>query len=147
MDLQGQLSNPPYNFGRASKSLWRMLARQGVGEAKLASRQSQRRLKPTQVDELVAMYASGSSVVVVAECFGINRETAMLHLDRRGVGRRVNVRKLDDETVRAAAERYRAGDRMDALCRDFGVNSTTLRSELAKAGVALRKPGRPPSVR
>lgn len=125
-----------------------MLALEAVGEAKLDSRQSQRRLKPTQVDELVAMYASGCSVVVVvAERFGTNRKTAMLHLDRRGVRRRVNVRKLDDENVRAAAERYRAGDRMEALCRDFGVNSTTLRSELAKAGVALRKPGRLRSVR
>ncbi|MFM7536970.1 MAG: hypothetical protein ACKO91_14415 [Acidimicrobiales bacterium] len=120
-----------------------MLARQYVGKSKPVSRQLQRRLKPLEIDELVVMYEAGSSVPTVAESFGINRETVMLHLERRGVQRRAHVRKLTDRDVRAAAEHYGSGDSMKSLTTLFGVDATTLRRELAAIGVALRPPGRP----
>lgn len=147
MDLQGRLSNPPYHFGRAGNALERMLARQCVGKAKALSRQLQRRLKPFEVDELVLMYEAGSSVPTVAESLGINRETVLLHLERRGVRRRASVRKLTDEDVREAAEAYEAGCSMSSLTSRFAVDAATLRRELSLAGVALRRPGRPKSTR
>jgi hypothetical protein len=145
VDLQGRLSNPSYHFSRAGNALQRILVRQCVGKDKPVSRQRQRRLKPVEVDELVVMYEAGSSVNIVAETYGINRETALLHLERRGVRRRANARKLSDDDVRIAATCYAAGDRMDSLTLRFAVDAKTLRRELERAGVGLRKPGRPKS--
>lgn len=144
MDVQGRLSNPPYHFGRAGNALGRLLVRPRHGDTgKLASLQVQRRLKPIEVDELVVMYEAGSSVVVVAEAFGINRETVLLHLERRGVRRRAVLRKLSDDEVRQAARRYQAGDSMSSLTSHFAVDGKTLRRELVAVGVELRSPGRP----
>lgn len=143
VDLQGRLSNPPYHFGRAGNALERMLVRRLGGKSEPVARQVQRRLKPSEVDELVVMYEAGSSARVVAESLGINRETVLLHLERRGVRRRVNLRKLSDEDVRAAARRYMAGEPMDNLTSQFTVDAKTLRRELVAAGVVLRSPGRP----
>jgi len=143
VDLQGRLSNPPYHFGRAGNALERILARQCASKAEPLSRQLQRRLKPTEVDELVGIYEAGSSVLAVAQSFGISRETVLLHLERRGVRRRANLRKLGDDEVRAAAIRYEAGDAMRSLTTHFQVDGKTLRKELTKAGVELRRPGRP----
>jgi hypothetical protein len=50
------------------------------------------------------MYEAGASHPVVAKSFGINRTTTLLHLERRGVRRHANERKLSDEDVRVAAE-------------------------------------------
>ncbi len=143
MDLQGRLSNPPYPFGRAATAAPRILARTRGGKGQPAALQIQRRLKPREVDELVAMYEAGSSAPVVAETFGINRETVLLHLERRGVQRRANVRKLSDDDVGIAAKRYEAGDSMASLTASFGVDGKTLRREITAVGVELRQPGRP----
>jgi transposase-like protein len=120
-----------------------MLARRHLGERKPVALQAQRRLSPNQVDDLVAMYTSGSSVPIVAESFGINRETVLIHLERRGVARRAKVRKLSDEDVKVAAKLYGAGDSMASLTTRFGVDAKTLLRELRAAGVPIRKPGRP----
>lgn len=89
------------------------------------------------------MYEAGSSVPIVAQSFGINRETVLLHLQRRGVRRRANVRKLTDEDARVLASRYEAGDSMDSLASHFGVDPTTLRREFVSIGATIRRPGRP----
>jgi hypothetical protein len=123
----------------------RMLARRHADQGDPVGLQVQRRLKPTDVDALVTMYESGSSVPVVAEAFGLNRETVMLHLERRGVRRRANLRKLTDEDVRIAAGLYGEGASMLSLVSRFSVDATTLRRELDRAGVELRRPGRPRS--
>lgn len=120
-----------------------MLARQHPEQGDPVVLQVQRRLKPTDVDALVAMYESGSSVPVVAETLGINRETVMIHLERRGVRRRANLRKLSDEDVHVAAGLYGAGASMLSLTSQFSVDATTLRRELVSVGVKLRNPGRP----
>lgn len=143
VDLQGRLSNPPYNFGRAIRALSGVLARPQLGSSEPVSSQRQRRLKPTEVDALVVMYEAGSSVAAVAASCGINRETVLLHLQRRGVRRRADVRKLDDEDVRELARQYEAGDSMSSLSLKFAADPKTLRRELVAAGVTLRRPGRP----
>jgi len=105
--------------------------------------QQQRRLTQVEVDELVAQYATGLNVMQVAAAFAVNRETALLHLQRRGVPSRAKVRILNDGTLAHAVRRYAAGEGMTTLCADLGINPTTLRRELTKAGVPLRAPGRP----
>jgi hypothetical protein len=103
----------------------------------------QRRLKSIEVDHLVAMYEAGASNPVVAKSFGINRTTTLLHLERRGVRRHANERKLSDEDVRVAAEGHGTREPMKSLTAVFGADGKTLRRELAGAGVELRRPGRP----
>lgn len=91
------------------------------------------------------MYLEGTSAVALAESFSINRETVLLHLQRRGVDRRANVRKMTDDAVRHATNMYLAGESVEIICAHFDINSTTLRRELVRAGVELRRPGRPPT--
>ncbi len=143
VDLQGRLTNPPYNFGRAADRLPAILARAVRRDKAAAKPQEQRRLTPAAVDDLVALYGTGLNVGQVAAAFGVNRETALLHLRRRGVPSRAKVRKLTDETLATAMRRYVAGEPMTSLCADLGVNPTTLRRELAASGTPLRRPGRP----
>ncbi len=145
VDLQGRLTNPSYNFGRAVGRLSAILARPVGGRQAAVKTQRQRRLSPSEVDELVALYATGLSVAQVAATFGINRETALLHLQRRGAPSRAKVRILNDDTVAAAVRRYVDGEPMTALSADLGVNPTTLRRELTALGTPLRPPGRPPT--
>ncbi len=112
-----------------------------------ATLQRQRRLTRSEVDNLVNLYATGINVRQLAAAFGINRDTALRHLQRRDVASRASVRKLTDELLAAAARRYLAGEPMAKLCGDLGVNPTTLRRELTKTGIQLRPPGRPPTPR
>ena len=147
MDLQGRLTNPPYNFGRAVERLPAILARPVRRDKAAAKPQWQRRLTPTAVDDLVALYGTGLNVSQVGAAFGVNRETALLHLQRRGVPSRAKVRKLTDETLATAVRRYVAGEPMTSLCASLGVNPTTLRREVTATGTPLRPPGRPPTHR
>lgn len=120
-----------------------MLARRRDEQRDPVVLQVQRRLKPTEIDELVAMYEAGSSVAVAAESFDVNRETVLLHLERQGIRRRANLSKMTESQVANCARLYLAGGSMAALCEYAEVNPTTMRRELVKAGVRLRPGGRP----
>lgn len=105
-------------------------------------RQQQRRLAADQVGKLVARYIDGESIDALAREYGINRTTVISHLERRGVDRRRNPRKMTDVKVRAAAERYAAGLSLSAVAAEFDVCDRTLRREFECAGVHTRpRPG------
>lgn len=142
----GRLSNPPYHFGRAMEILPGTLARRMRPNHATATLQRQRRLTRSEVDNLVDMYATGINVRQLAAAFGINRDTALQHLQRRDVPSRATVRKLTDEWLATATGRYLAGEPMTKLCDDLGINPTTLRRELTKTGIQLRRPGRPSAI-
>ena len=112
-----------------------------------ATLQRQRRLTPYEIDNLVDLYATGINVRQLAAAFGINRDTALRHLQRRDVPSRASVRKLTDELLAVASRRYLSGEPMAKLCGDLGINPTTLRRELTKTGIQLRRPGRPSTPR
>ncbi len=120
-----------------------ILARQIGSNRVTAILQRQRRLTRSEVDNLVDLYTTGINVRQLAAAFGINRDTAGRHLQRRGVPSRASVRKLTDELLAVASRRYLAGEPMAKLCDDLGINPTTLRRELTKTGTRLRGPGRP----
>ena len=121
----------------------RVLARGMRPNHATATLQRQRRLTRSEVDNLVDLYATGISVRQLAAAFGINRGTALRHLQRRDVPSRATVRKLTDEHLATATRRYLAGEPMAKLCSDLGINPTTLRRELTTTGIPLRPPGRP----
>ncbi len=82
----------------------------------------------------------------LAAAFGISRDTALRHLRRRDVPGRASVRKLTDELPATATRRYLSREPMTSLCGDHGINPTTLRRELTKTGIQLRRPGRPSTL-
>ena len=92
--------------------------------------QTQRRLKPGEVGELVAKYESGMRVRQLAVEFKINRGTVMDHLRRRGVRTRRNLRKLSDEQVRRLIKLYGSGLSLVELGSAFDVNAETIRRML-----------------
>jgi transposase-like protein len=104
--------------------------------------QVQRRLTPTDVDDISASYVSGSSIDELARSYGVNRTTIIKHLDNQGVPRRRVVRKMTDALVAEAAARYRDGHSLAAVADQFNVDTRTLGREFRKAGIAIRpRPG------
>jgi hypothetical protein len=101
-------------------------------------RQQQRRLGPEQVDEVVARYIAGASIDALAREYRINGTTVISHLERNGVERRRNPRKMTDGKVRAAADRYATGISLAAVAVEFGVCDRTLRREFMNAAIETR---------
>lgn len=101
-------------------------------------RQQQRRLAADQIDEVVARYIDGESIDSLAREYGINRTTVISHLERNGIERRRNPRKMTDAKVHAATERYATGISLAAVAAEFGVCERTLRREFEGAGVGVR---------
>lgn len=90
----------------------------------------------------MARYVDGESIDGLAREYGINRTTVIAHLERKGVERRRNPRKMTDAKVRAAAERYNTGLSLASVAAEFGVCEHTLRREFECAGVSTRpRPG------
>lgn len=110
----------------------------------LAPVNQQVRLKPAEIDELVAAYESGVNVAGLATSFKIHRTTVMARLRRRGVRTRRNVRKLNDEQVDQAAGLYVSGMPLAAVGTELGVNAEVIRRELIRTGIARRASGRRP---
>ena len=85
-----------------------------------------RRLSPTQIDRLVSLYAQGASVAALVAQYGVHRTTAMTYLERRGVAPRRQGRKMNDDSVTVAVQRYEGGLSLAAVAAEFG--STNARS-------------------
>jgi transposase-like protein len=102
-------------------------------------RQQQRRLAADEIDEVVAKYIEGESIDGLARVYGINRTTVISHLERSGVERRGNPRKMTDAKVQAAAERYSSNFSLTIVASEFGVCERTLRREFEQAGVPTRR--------
>lgn len=94
----GQLSNPP-------------------------RRSVQRRLTDPEIDELVHEYQTGRTLADLASVVGIHRRTVAAHLEKRGVRRRENRRKMTDDRVTGAERRYHAGDSLAKVGSTFNVDA------------------------
>ena len=98
----------------------------------------QRRPSETIIDELVRDYVAGSSIDSHAERLPVHRTTIISHLDRRGIKRRRNVRKMTDRSVRQAAKRYASGESLKVVAIRFDVDARTLAREFKRAGIEIR---------
>lgn len=63
---------------------------------------------------------------------------AVRHLDRRGVARRRNIRKMTDGDVNLASDRYRRGRPLRDVVAGFEVDASTLAREFRRAATAIR---------
>ena len=100
--------------------------------------QIQRRLTDADVDELVARHRAGQSLPAHADRFGVHRRTVAAHLERRGVQRRVNLRKMTDDDITDASHRHLLGDSFATIGRARGVDAATVRRELVRDGITIR---------
>jgi len=64
-------------------------------------------LRPEQVDDLVAQYREGATLVELASRFGVNRRTVAMHLTRREVTIRRG--RFDPSRIHEAADLYLSG--------------------------------------
>lgn len=101
---------------------------------------TQTSLSPAQVDELVALYEAGATLVELGERFSIHRRTAAAHLVRRSVP--IRRRGLDERHLAEAVELYSGGLTLMEVGLRFGVSQQTVGRALVAAGIALRPSGR-----
>ena len=105
------------------------------------SRQVHRRLPPKEVEKLVATYLAGATVLALAGEHSIHRTTVLALLERHQVTRRGRV--LTPDHIERAVSSYASGRSCASIGKELRANPETVRQALLKAGVAMRKPGRP----
>jgi DNA-directed RNA polymerase specialized sigma24 family protein len=103
-----------------------------------SKRQSQRRLKPEQVYQLIAEYQAGDSMLQLAKRWGLHRTTVAEHLHRAGVA--VRQRGIAAERLGEAIKLYADGWSCKRLAEHFDCDDETVRQTLQRAGVKLRAP-------
>ena len=89
------------------------------------SNPAQRRLSPTDVDDLVDAYRAGASISQLAAGFGVHRTTVAAHLDRLDVPRHHARTAWDDRALEEAAELYAAGLSLADLADRYQIDAAT----------------------
>src|SRR5262249_5277692 len=97
-------------------------------------KQPNRKLKPAEVDELVALYQAGARLAALGRQFGMHEQTVRAHLQRRGVELR-GKQALTKVKIKSVVQRYQAGESSLDLSRAFGVADSTIRNVLRREGV------------
>ena len=93
-------------------------------------------LRPAQVDELVALYREGATLVELGERFSVHRRTVAAHLVRRSIP--IRRRGLDESDVTEAVELYEGGSTLIEVGLRFGVSQQAVRRALDVEGVTIR---------
>ena len=97
-------------------------------------------LRPEQVDDLVAQYREGATLVELASIFGVNRRTVATHLTRREVTIRRG--RFDSSRIHEAADLYLSGLTLVEVGVKVGSGPQAVRRALASHGVVIRPGGR-----
>ena len=100
------------------------------------SKQSQTRIDPRQIDDLIVAYRSGNTIKELAAQFQIHHTTVSNVLKRYGVPRRN--RPLTTEQVELVIEAYQAGGSSKMIGDLFGVDASTVWRTLTREGVKTR---------
>ena len=96
-------------------------------------------LRPEQVDDLVAQYHKGATLVELASLFGVNRRTVATHLTRREVAIRGG--RFDPSRTHEAADLYLSGLTLVEVGVKVGAGPQAVRQALASHGVVIRPGG------
>ena len=135
VDLMGHWSNLSYQ-GERIQALVEM-APSGLIEPKSrTTKQIHRRLRPTEIGELVARYKGGATVYELADQFKIHRDTVSRLLERHGVTRRG--RPLSPAQIEHAIALYVSGQSLARVAPQLECDPGTVRLALLKAGVPMR---------
>jgi DNA-binding CsgD family transcriptional regulator len=85
---------------------------------------------------MVPDYQAGAKIKDLAARYRINRSTVFGHINRTGVRRHYPA--LVSEEIMEATQLYQSGRSLAAIGRHLGVNASTIRTALLRAGVAMR---------
>ncbi len=96
-------------------------------------------LRVEQVDDLVARYRDGATLVQLASRFGIHRRTVAEHLTRREVPIRRG--RFDPSRIHEAADLYGSGLTLVEVGLKVGAGPRAVRRALAEHGVPIREGG------
>jgi uncharacterized protein (DUF433 family) len=102
-----------------------------------AARQRQRHLIPADAVALVQAYQAGSTVIELADQYGVHRTTVSAWIDRLAIPTRK--RGLHTDLLPTVIEQYQAGRSLAKLGEVYGCDSETIRTALKKAGVERRR--------
>ena len=109
------------------------------------AREPLRRLNPGEIEDLVARYKAGETMVELGEHFGINRRTVSIHLQRSGIPSRH--RTMDESKIARCIELYQSGLSLVSVGEVLGIDQATVRRALLSAGISSRpRRGSPPSA-
>lgn len=156
MDLWGRLSNPSEILETIADQGWSGPARPpetistpaggpdsdpaatGLEQRGRLSNPVQRRLSATDIGDLCRLYREGASIDSLARQYEVNRTTIITHLDRADIERRLVARKMSDDSVARAAQRYGEDAPLAVVANEFDVHARTLAREFRQAGVSIR---------
>lgn len=102
-----------------------------------STKQVQRRLSASELEEFSTIYQAGSSIREIAQYFKIHRTTVHAHVEALGLLHRDP--RLTPADIKEAAEMYQSGKSLIAVAGHFGVAGDTVALALRKAGVEIRK--------
>ena len=113
-----------------------------AGSSVTALRRPNRKLKPSEVDDLVARYQTGASIRSLGLAFGLHEQKVRGHLVRRGVSLRP-VRALtagqEDTVVRLYIDDVQT---LTEIADKFGVGEDVVLRVLVRRGVPRRSRAR-----
>ena len=99
---------------------------------------------PRKLRNSVAAYLAGATALALAAKHSIHRTTVLALLERHQVSRRGRV--LTPDHIERTVSLYASGRSCASIGRELQVNPETIRQALLKAGVAMRRPGRPQAM-
>ena len=120
------------------------LANHGAKPVRLVRRALQRpnrKLSPAEIDQLVAEYQAGQCLTELGKRYGLHRQTAKAHLERRGVTIRSELPALDEGQIVRAVALYAEGLGLNPIATRLGVAPNTVKRALLARGVRLRPRG------
>jgi lambda repressor-like predicted transcriptional regulator len=103
--------------------------------------QPNRKLSPAEIDQLAADYQAGLCLTELGERFGLHRQTAKAHLERRGVTIRSELPALAEGQIAQAVALYAEGWGLNPIASRLGVAPNTVKRALLAQGVRLRPRG------
>jgi hypothetical protein len=107
-----------------------------IGHNSGTSKQIHKRLRTSQVTELVAGYEAGATVYELADQFRISRGTVSSLLERRGVPRRG--KPLDPSQIMRAVRLYLSGQSLAKIAPPLKCDPGTVRLALLRSGIKMR---------
>jgi len=107
-------------------------------EAGRLSNPSQRRLSPTDIEDLIEAYQAGFTITELAVRFRIHRTTVASHLDHHHIPRHRQRTAWDEETIRRAAKLYGTGLSLADVAAEYGIDAQTVANRFRRAGIPVR---------
>jgi lambda repressor-like predicted transcriptional regulator len=89
----------------------------------------------------MADYQAGLCLTELGKRYGLHRQTAKAHLERRGVAIRSELPALNEEQVAQAVQLYADGWGLNPAAAELGVAPNTVKRALLALGVQMRPRG------